>query len=77
MTQTMKKLNNKLLLRTKINNEEVCGKISRKTIKKGCPKYENDNSNKLKNQLKLNIDEQPDAIKHLKEYCDIDDIEPL
>ena len=30
----------------------------------------------MKNELNLNVDEQQDAIKHLKEYCDIDDIEP-
>ena len=29
----------------------------------------------MKNELKLNVDGQQDAIKHLKEYCDIDDIE--
>ena len=45
-------------------------------MKKGSPKYESENENKVKNQLKLNVDEQQDAIKHLKEYCDIDDIEP-
>ena len=31
-------------------------------------------ANKVKNELKLNVDEQQDAIKHLKEYCDIDNI---
>ena len=53
-------------------------KIRRKTKKgkKGSPKYESDNVNYVKNELKLNTDEQYDAIKHLKEYCDIDDIEP-
>ena len=45
-------------------------------MKKGSPKYESENANKVKNELKLNVDEQQDAIKHLKEYCDIDDIEP-
>ena len=30
----------------------------------------------MKNELKLNVDEQQDAIKHLKEYYDIDEIEP-
>ena len=29
---------------------------------------------KWKNELKLNVDEQQDAIKHLKEYCDIENI---
>ena len=28
-------------------------------------------------ELKLNVDEQQDDIKHLEEYCDIDDIEPI
>ena len=45
-------------------------------MKKGSPKYGSENANKVKNELKLNVDEQQDAIKHLKEYCDIDDIEP-
>ena len=45
-------------------------------MKKGSPKYESKNANKVKNELKLNDDEQHDAIKHLKEYCDIYDIEP-
>ena len=31
----------------------------------------------MNNELKLNVDEQQDGIKHLQEYCDIDDIEPL
>ena len=45
-------------------------------MEKGSPKYDNEKANKVKNELKLNVDEQQDAIKHLKEYCDIDDIEP-
>ena len=36
------------------------------------PKYESENANIVKNQIKLNVDEQQDAIKHLKEYGDID-----
>ena len=43
---------------------------------KGSPKSESKNANKVKHQLKLNVDEQQDAITHLKDYCDIDDIEP-
>jgi hypothetical protein len=31
----------------------------------------------MNNEFKVNVDEQQDDIKHLKEYCDIDDIEPL
>ena len=54
----------------------VVGKIRRKTLKNGSPKYESENINKVKNEPKLNVDEQQDAIKHLKGYCDIDDIEP-
>ena len=34
-------------------------------------------SKKMNNELKLNVDEQQDDTKHLKEYCNIDDIEPL
>ena len=44
-------------------------------MKKGSHKYESGNANKVKNDNKLNVDEQQYAIKHLKEYCDIDDIE--
>ena len=45
-----------------------------KDIKKGSPKYEVENANQVKNQL--NVDEQQDAKKYFKGYCDIDDIEP-
>ena len=41
-------------------------KIRRKTMEKGSPKYENKNAYKLKNELKLNVDEQQDAMKHVK-----------
>ena len=44
-----------------------------KDNEKGSPKYGSENANKVKN--KLNGDKQQDAIKHLKAYCDIDDIE--
>ena len=40
------------------------------------PQYESEKANKVNNELKLNVDEQQDDVKHLKEYCDIDDIEP-
>ena len=30
----------------------------------------------MKNKLKVIVDEQQDAIKHLKEYCDTDNIDP-
>ena len=51
-------------------------KVRRKTLTNGSSKYESENINQVKNELKLNVDQQQDAIKHLKEYCDIDDIEP-
>ena len=51
-------------------------KIWRQTMEKGSPKYDNEKANKVKNELKLNVDEQQDAIKLLKEYFDIDDIDP-
>ena len=51
-------------------------KIWRETMEKGSPKYDNEKANKVKNELKLNVDEQQDAIKLLKEYFDIDDIDP-
>ena len=41
-------------------------KIRRKTKKKGSPKYESENAKKVKNELKINVDEQQDAIKHLE-----------
>ena len=31
---------------------------------------------RVKNELKLTIDEQQDALKHLNEYCDIDEVDP-
>ncbi len=69
---------NKLLLGRKINDEEVCrnDENKEKDNEKGSLKYESEIVNKVKTELKLNVDEQQDAIKHLKEYCDIDDIEP-
>ena len=42
-------------------------KIRRKTMKKGSPKYENEKANKVKNKLKLNVDEQQHAIKNKQE----------
>ncbi len=42
----------------------------------GSSKYENEKANKVKNKLKFNVDEQQNATKHLKEYCDKDDIDP-
>ena len=45
-------------------------------MRKGSPKYESEYVNKVKNEISLNVDEQQDAKKHLKEYCGIDDIEP-
>ena len=44
-------------------------------MKKGSHKYESENANKVKSERKLNVVEQKYAINHLKEYCDIDDIE--
>ena len=41
-------------------------KIRRKTMKKGSPEQGSENADKVKNELKLNGDEQQDAIKHLK-----------
>ena len=50
-------------------------KLRRKTKKKGSQKYKSSKANKVKIEIKLNIDEQQDAIKHLIEYCGIDDID--
>ena len=35
-----------------------------------------ENANEVKNQVNLNVDKQQDARKHLKEFCDINGIEP-
>ena len=43
-----------------------------KDNEKGSTKYESENAKKMKNELKLHVDEQQDDIKHLKEYIDID-----
>ena len=52
-------------------------KILRPTREKGSPKYDNEKANKVKNQLsRLNVDEQQDAIKLLKEYFDTDVVDP-
>ena len=48
----------------------------KKEEKHGSPKYESKHGNKVKHEHKLNVDEQQGAIKDLKQYCDIDDIEP-
>ena len=46
-------------------NEEVCGHYENreKDNEKGSPKHESENANKLKNNPKLNVDEQQDAKK--------------
>ena len=41
------------------------------------PYYESEKFKNMNNEFKVNVDEQQDDIKHLKEYCDIDEIEPL
>ena len=41
-------------------------------MKKGSPKYEGEKATKVKNELKLNVDEEEDTITNFKEYCDID-----
>ena len=38
-------------------------KIWRQTMEKGSPKYDNEKANKVKNELKLNVDQQQVAIK--------------
>ena len=43
--------------------------------KTSSPQYKSEMADKVNNELMLNIDEQQDDIKHLKEYCYIDDIE--
>ena len=41
-------------------------KDKKKDHAKDSTKYESENANKLKNELKLNVDGQQDVIKHLK-----------
>ena len=41
------------------------------------PQYENEKANKVNNELKLNVDEQQDDMKHVKEQCAIDDEDEL
>ena len=41
------------------------------------PYYEREKFKSMNNEFKVNVDEQQDDIKHLKENCDIDEIEPL
>ena len=41
------------------------------------PYYESEKFKNMNNEFKVNVDEQHDDIKHLKEYSDIYDIEPL
>ena len=45
-------------------------------MEKGISKYDNEKANKVKNELKLNVDQQQDAIKLLNGYLAIDDIDP-
>jgi hypothetical protein len=66
----LKSTMNKLLLRRK----NKLGKYGERQCKKS-PKYEREKANKVKSERKLNVNEQQYAIKHLKEYCGIDDIE--
>jgi hypothetical protein len=41
------------------------------------PYYESEKFKNMNNESKVIVDAQQDDIKHLKEYCDIDYIEPL
>ena len=45
-------------------------------MKKGSPKYENEKANKVKKEHMLNVDKEQNAMKHLKELCDTEDINP-
>ena len=45
-------------------------------MKKGSSKHKNAKAQKVKNEPNLNVNEQQDAVKHLKEYYDIDEIHP-
>ena len=50
------------------NNKEVGGnkENKKKDNKKASPKYESEHANTVKNEPKLNVDEQQVAIKHIK-----------
>ena len=43
-------------------------KIGRKNMKICIPQYESEKANEVNNELTLNVDEQQDDIKLLKEY---------
>ena len=45
-------------------------------MKLSSPQHESEKVDKGNNDLKVNVNEQQDDIKQLKENCDIDDIEP-
>ena len=47
-----------------------------KNMKICIQQYESEKANKVNNELMLNVAEQQDDIKRLKEYWDIYDIEP-
>ena len=74
----MEKQSNNCCWKGRINDEEVSGMENKeKDNETGSLKYEDEKTNKGKNKPNLNVDEQQDAIKHLKEYCDKDDIDPM
>ena len=68
----VKNYNENIVVKKYVENRE----IRRKNMEISSPQYESETANKANNELKLLVDEQQDDIKHLKEYCDIDDIEP-
>ena len=41
------------------------------------PYFESEKFKNMNNECKVYVDEPQDDIKHLKEYCDIDEIEPI
>ena len=76
MWHLIKKQWNNCCWEERINNKEVSGKYGDRQWKKTSPKNENEKANKVKDEPKLNVDEQQEAIQLLKEYFDIDDIDP-
>ena len=61
-----------------MENKEILRKIMKKSVNSMQVNYEK--AIEVNNEYKLNVDEQQDNIKHLKEQCDInnkDDVQEI
>ena len=59
-----------------VENQEIFKK-KKKNMIIDRPYFESEKFKNMNNEFKVNVDEQQDDIKHLKEYCHIDETEPL